>query len=67
MEEDMSTRGQELGTRLHSGPAGTLLQVEAGRGGSDLGNGRGRTEPIRENPQGLTGMLETSREAKGER
>ena len=52
-------------------PLGTRRDQARGRGwkggGSGYRNGGGRTQPRRENPQGLTGALATSREAKGGR
>ena len=70
-EEELQRRtgGQGLDTRPSSGLAGTGKKVKNGRGGRGvvLGNGGGSMEPRREKPQGLTGMLATSREAKGKK
>ena len=52
------------GETTPSGPPGTVLQVEAGKGGGTR-NGKGRTEPRREYPHGTTGSLTMSRSKKG--
>ena len=52
--------------RYRQGP-GHMLRPEVGEGGGGSGNGGGKTEPRRENLQGLTGMLEMLREVKGGR
>ena len=61
-------RGQDARDWRHDLPRDQQVPVCRLRPAGEVGgsrNGGGRTEPIRKNQQGLTGILATSREDKG--